>query len=244
MTNKETVMESKILRDFFHRQHMKWKNRADGKDPSAQNNIRLFDENAQEYDEWFDRNPAVFESELTALKELMPKEGKGLEIGAGTGRFSFPLGVITVVEPSSSMAAIARKRGLTVHEAFAEALPFKDDSFDFALLITVLCFVKDPLKALQETNRVLKPGGLAVTAFINRESALGKSYLTSGSKYYRFAHLHSAGEMMELLERSRFKWKDSRQTLFTDPQTLTKPEKPKPGFGEGGFIVFSAEAFK
>ncbi len=237
-------MESKILIEFFRRQHQKWKDRANGTNPQAQNNVHLFDQNAQEYDEWFDQNPAVFESELAALKELIPKEGQGLEIGAGTGRFSFPLGVQTVVEPASSMAAIARKRGLTVHEAFAESLPFKDNSFDFVLMVTVLCFVTDPLQVLQETRRVLKPGGSVILAFIDKETPLGKTYLYSESKYYRFAHLHSAREMMDLLERAGFKWQDSRQTLLADPQTLQVPEKPKSGFGKGGFAVFSAQAMK
>jgi len=36
---------------------------------------------------------------------------------------------------------MARERGIKVYEAYAEELPFEDESFDFVLLVTVLCFL-------------------------------------------------------------------------------------------------------
>lgn len=45
----------------------------------------VFEESAQEYDEWFIQNLSVYESEIRAVKELAPPSGKGLEIGVGTG---------------------------------------------------------------------------------------------------------------------------------------------------------------
>ncbi len=46
-----------------------------------------------------------------------------------------------------------------VVEAPAEALPFEDSSFDTAVYTLVLCTVPDPVAALAETARILKPGG-------------------------------------------------------------------------------------
>lgn len=41
----------------------------------------------------------------------------------------------------------------------AERLPFADASFDSALLTWTLCSIPDPLAALAEIRRVLRPGG-------------------------------------------------------------------------------------
>jgi ubiquinone/menaquinone biosynthesis C-methylase UbiE len=46
-----------------------------------------------------------------------------------------------------------------VVQAPAEALPFADDSFDTAVCTLVLCTVDDPGRALEEIDRVLRPGG-------------------------------------------------------------------------------------
>ncbi|MCK5092723.1 MAG: SAM-dependent methyltransferase, partial [Gammaproteobacteria bacterium] len=65
-----------------------------------------FDKNALEYDRWFERHKIEYAQELKALRELLPKEGLGVEIGAGTGRFSQPLGISLGVEPSKAMRSI------------------------------------------------------------------------------------------------------------------------------------------
>ena len=52
------------------------------------------------YEAWFTRNPAAYHSELLAVRALLPWQGLGLEIGAGTGRFAAPLGVTVGVDPS------------------------------------------------------------------------------------------------------------------------------------------------
>jgi SAM-dependent methyltransferase len=44
-------------------------------------------------------------------------------------------------------------------EAPAEALPFDDGTFDTAVATLVLCTIPDPLAAIAELARVLKPGG-------------------------------------------------------------------------------------
>lgn len=89
----------------------------------------VFEEAAQEYDDWFVRHELAYRSELAAIKDLIPKEGRGLEIGVGTGRFAGELGIKVGVEPARAMADLARKRGITVHAAYGEELPFKNESF-------------------------------------------------------------------------------------------------------------------
>jgi SAM-dependent methyltransferase len=41
----------------------------------------------------------------------------------------------------------------------AEALPFADDTFDTAVVMLVLCTIPDPVAAIDELARVMKPGG-------------------------------------------------------------------------------------
>ena len=67
------------------------------------------------------------------------------------------------VEPSAAMAARARARAgaaaITIVEARAEALPFADASFDWAIATFTWCSVADPLAAFAEVRRVLRPRG-------------------------------------------------------------------------------------
>ena len=122
-------------------------------------NIEAFDQFAVDYDKWFDTYKFAYQSELEAVKKFNPSQGIGIEVGTGTGRFSVRFGIKIGVEPSESMAAISRARGIKIYKAIAEQLPFDDKSFDFALMITTLCFVDNPSLAIKEIYRILKPKG-------------------------------------------------------------------------------------
>ena len=52
--------------------------------------IEIFEEHAAEYDEWYDEHQAAYNAEILALRSLIPSAGTGLEVGAGTGRFTLP----------------------------------------------------------------------------------------------------------------------------------------------------------
>lgn len=86
--------------------------------------IRVFEQHAREYDRWFEEHVYAYESEVLAVRNLLPRSGARLEVGVGTGRFALPLGITVGVEPAHAMASIARQRGIRVYEARAEELPF------------------------------------------------------------------------------------------------------------------------
>ena len=65
------------------------------------NQSNVFDTYADEYDAWFDAHPWVYQSEMQAIKMVLPQGGRGVEIGTGTGRFSVPFGISIGVEPSA-----------------------------------------------------------------------------------------------------------------------------------------------
>ena len=94
--------------------------------------------------------------------------GEVLEIGGGTGAnlpFYRPGVRLTVAEPNPHMAlrlrrrAAKRGREVAIVPAFGEELPFRDGSFDSVVTTLVLCMVGDLDRVVQETVRVLKPGG-------------------------------------------------------------------------------------
>ena len=102
---------------------------------------------------------------------LIPQAtGHVLEVGCGGGlNFAHydPQKVTDVmgVDPSQTLRGMAMQQAqtaatqITVAEGVAESLPFEDGSFDTAVLTFTLCSVANPMRALSEIRRVLKPGG-------------------------------------------------------------------------------------
>ena len=203
----------------------------------------VFNHSAREYDAWFVQNEPAYWSELAAIKAFMPKEGRGLEIGVGTGRFAAPLGIEEGVEPAKAMAAIAREWGIKVYEAYAEELPFEDRSFDFVLMVTILCFLADPFQALREATRVLKLEGRLIIGMIDRDSSLSRSYEASKekSKFLRQARFYTVSQVLKRLEDLGSQNPQTCQTIFQDLSAFRGPEPKKAGYGEGGFVVIAAQ---
>ena len=90
--------------------------------------------------------------------------GRVLDLGSGTGR-NLPLlppGTRAVaVDPSLDALRRARRRapGTPLLGAQAEALPFRDGTFDTVLSGLVFCSVGEPTRGLAELKRVLRPDG-------------------------------------------------------------------------------------
>ena len=206
-------------------------------------NIKVFEDAAQKYDQWFDENRYAYESELLALKKFVPKAGNGLEIGVGTGRFAVPLGIRVGVEPAKAMAEIAKKRGIEVYEGKAENLPFEDESFDFILMVTTICFLETPQQALKEARRLLIAGGSIIIGMIDDDSFLGTLYESrkKESLFYKNANFYSVRQVLDWLEDLRFGSIRVCQTIFENPEEIRAVEPVKDGYGKGGFVVIDAE---
>ncbi|PLX97938.1 MAG: SAM-dependent methyltransferase [Desulfuromonas sp.] len=198
-----------------------------------------FEEHTDAYDDWFDRNAAAYSAELKAIRELLPNADlHGMEIGVGSGKFAEPLGIVIGVEPCEQMAEKARALGIEVVPGVAEALPFADGVFDYALMVTTICFVDDVVRSFREALRVLRPGGFILVAYVDKESELGRQYLTNRhkSRFYQEATFYSTREVLAHLETAGFGWTEVRQTLIAD----ASDQRVAPGYGDGGFVVVKA----
>ena len=197
--------------------------------------IAPFEYFSEEYDDWFVKHKDKYEAELRALRYFIPSDSNGLEVGVGSGKFAAPLGIKTGVEPSQKMADKARKLGINVLPGIAEDLPVSDNSFDFVLLVTTICFVDDLKKAFQEAFRVLKKEGVIVIGFIDKDSELGKIYRAykDKSRFYKIAEFFSTEEVLACLSEAGFGNFESRQTIFPENDT----QHIENGFGTGSFVV-------
>jgi ubiquinone/menaquinone biosynthesis C-methylase UbiE len=133
---------------------------------------------AYERRHWIEK-PRWFLPVAGLVEALEPRPtDRVLEVGPGTGTYTFavaealsPDGMLDIVDVQQEMLdhvlREATRRGLQNIRPMlgdAEDLPYEDDTFDSACVVTVLGEVHDQLRALQEIRRVLKPGGRLVIA--------------------------------------------------------------------------------
>jgi ubiquinone/menaquinone biosynthesis C-methylase UbiE len=201
-----------------------------------------FDKYLNEYEDWFIEHRFVYESELEAVRHFIPVNKKGIEIGIGTGRFAIPFAIKEGVEPSASMQEFALQKGLKVYEGTAEELPLADESYDFALMVTTICFVDDIGKAFKEVKRILKPGGSFIIGLVDKNSPLGKIYekMKERNKFYRIATFYSVDEVKDYLGSNGFKDIETIQTVFGELTEIKEVQPFKEGYGQGGFVVICA----
>jgi len=135
-------------------------------------------------------HPLITRDRLRGILEPQPGE-RVLEIGPGTGYYTLDLaewvgddGTIEIFDIQQEMLdhtiRRARERGLAnvkPTRGDAQDLGWDDDSFDAAILITVLGEIPDQDAALREVARVLKPGGRLVVG----ELVGDPHYVTLGS---------------------------------------------------------------
>ena len=205
--------------------------------------IEPFQKHAIKYDRWFEENKYAYQSEINAIKSLLPEFNNAVEIGVGSGKFAVPLGIKFGIEPSEKMRKAAQRRGVEAKDGDAENLPLKNESIDLALMVTTLCFLDDAKKAFSEVYRILKPGGFFINGFIDKNSNLGKIYQKYKEKsiFYKIATFYSTEEVIYLLDAAGFKNIQLRQTIFQPLDKLEKAEPVKDGYGEGSFVAVRAQ---
>ncbi len=134
------------------------------------------------YEDWLSdpKNRATLEHQTQLLLDLLrPFSGERLlDIGCGIGfhlsAFLKAKLLVTGLDPSPYMLDAARNRlgnRVDLHRGIAEDLPFEDNAFHYASLITTLEFVDHPQKALEEAFRVAKDR--VILGILNRYALKG-----------------------------------------------------------------------
>jgi len=111
----------------------------------------------------------------------VPAGGCVLEVAPGPGYFAIELAKlgdyrITGLDISSTFVEIARSNAakanvhVDFHHGNASLMPFGDGGFDFIFCRAAFKNFGEPKRALQEMNRVLKPGGQALIIDLRRDA--------------------------------------------------------------------------
>ncbi|PYS90699.1 MAG: methylase [Acidobacteria bacterium] len=119
---------------------------------------------------WFAGRRRILESFLAQLVPTLPVRNEErpriLDVGCGTGanlEMLARFGDAEGVDVSDEALAFCRARGLTrVQAGAAEALPYKDATFDLVTALDVVEHLDDDTQGLSEMRRVLKVGGCAL----------------------------------------------------------------------------------
>lgn len=172
------------------------------------------------------------------LWNAVPRTGSGLEVGAGTGANAafYPAeSFVVATDLSDAMLRRARPKlpaNSALVAADAEALPFRDGTFDWCAETLVFCEVHDPVAGLAEVRRVLRPAApLLMLEHVRPSGWLGRvaDWLTRilapliGEHFDRDAEASARRARLETLRRE---W------LWRDAVVLLELRAPPPVSGE------------
>ncbi len=188
---------------------------------------------AEHYDETRSASRSVLRPLHLALEGAPGR--RLLDIGGGTGNYALPLKhdgwQPIVVDRSQAMLARAAAKGLETVAANAERLPFEDETFDAAMMISMLHHVEDRRSALSEARRILRAEGRLVLMGFTGEDAATLwilDYFPSSRPWMEAPHPARAAFLSELpgAHLFEFQFQDmedaSLAALSADPERLVK----------------------
>ena len=156
--------------------------------PDLQRRVQRYgwDKAAPVYDRYWQESLEPAQKRLLDRAELRPGQ-RVLDVACGTGLVTVEAGravgasgAVVGTDLSDAMVAATReaaeREGLgnvEAERADAEALPGPDGAFDVALCALGLMYVPDPLQALREIHRVLRPEGRVVAAVWGKRDRCG-----------------------------------------------------------------------
>ena len=195
------------------------------------------------YEKWNCYQGNSFSADLESrlmLQMLKPVKGESiLDIGCGTGLnlvHFLEKGIqVTGLDPSPYMLDIALQKvgsRADLYRGIAEDLPFEDNSFNYACLITSLEFVDNPEKALREAFRVAKDRVfLGVLNSYALKSIQRRVKGIFSETIYNRARFYSIWELKQLINRIigdvPVSWRTVCQFPSSSGKLMQKIEKSK-----------------
>lgn len=226
----------------------------------------MYDELAADYDAIYRTPPGEYflRRKIDTILEMapFPRGSHLLEVGCANGVYTFELaqlgfqvtGLDLSPECVHVATRLAEQAGLTQVDftvGDAEDLSqFEDNTFDGVISLSALRYVPNPAKAIQETYRVLRPGGMAVVDFPNKRSPwfnFLKPLLTG--QVHIHDHHYTTGQIKHMLQEAGFQQVSARRILYT-PKTIPNWMLPvmkvvdyvgerTPGFNEFAAIIMA-----
>jgi len=166
----------------------------------------VFDQCAGDYDRWFETHARDYAAQCALLRGIVPRNGMGLEVGVGSGRFASPLGISQGLDPSPTLLAMARQRGVETVLGIGECLPYRSGTFDYVLMMTVICYLEDSGRSFREVFRVIRQKGIIVVAFLEKGGEIAEREMMREPKgrFLRHALFRTAGDVMTALTEAGF----------------------------------------
>ena len=227
----------------------------------------VYNEFANEYDQWFLANENLLTSEVKMVAAAIGTHpGRTLSIGCGSGlmeaimKRDFGIVVTDGIEPAHGMAEIARSRGMTVSEQKAEDFKL-DDKFDTILFNGCPSYIADLESAFKNAKAHLNPGGRIIVCDVPKESAYASVYnlalvlgtwdhkLLDGVKpphpypieFVKSALWRTRDEIMTPLKAAGMTKFEYLQTLTMNPNVSNDwVEEPKRDWTSGSYVAVVA----
>jgi ubiquinone/menaquinone biosynthesis C-methylase UbiE len=200
----------------------------------------VFENLSERYDMWYAKNKITAYNELLLVKTISTnKPPPCLEVGVGTGFFAKAINCRFGIDPSPKMISKALSRGVDAIVGVGEKLPIRSSSIGTLIFIVTICFLDDPIKALNEAWRVLKRGGFLITCIVPRESPWGRLYVREslkGHPFYSVARFYRVKEILDTAHAVGFKHIKTLATLSYRPWDKARPERPRSFKGKEGFV--------
>jgi ubiquinone/menaquinone biosynthesis C-methylase UbiE len=135
---------------------------------------------------WYARNTGRdtrrFTDTARLVAERLAPGGAVLEVAPGPGYLAIELAKrgyrVTALDISQSFVRIARENAarsgvqVDVRHGNASAMPLADASFDYVVCMAAFKNFTDPVGAINEMHRVLRPGGQASVFDLRRDASL------------------------------------------------------------------------
>ncbi len=193
---------------------------------------------------WYERHVLPYAIDLACgvkpvrrqRDKILPlAKGRVLEIGIGTGlnlrhydrtRIEKIVGLDPGLEMHRLAERRARESGISIELVglSAERLPFEDASFDTVVMTYTLCSIPDPVAALKEMRRMLRPGASLIFCEhgVSPEPSVRRWQERLTPLWSRVAgNCHLDRDVPRLLEQAGLRSTDLQTMYLPGPRPLT-----------------------